>query len=229
MIKAGGREIVTAITELVNRIIHEENIPYDWKDSFIINCYKGKGDATARGNYRGLKLLDHVMKVLERVLESLIHSQVDIDNMQFGFMLGRSTTDAIYILRQMQEKHLIRKKKIYFAFVDLEKAFDRVPRSVLWWAMRKLGVDEWIVRLVKVMYDGANSRVRVNGCFSESFEVTVSVHQGSVLSPLLFAIVMEALSRECRTGCPWEILYADDLVIMAENLEDLKLQLQAWK
>ena len=68
MIKAGGREIVTAITELVNRIIHEENIPEDWKDSFIINCYKGKGDATDRGNYRGLKLLDHVMKVLERVL-----------------------------------------------------------------------------------------------------------------------------------------------------------------
>ena len=138
--------------------------------------------------------------------------------MQFGFMPGRSTTDAIYILRQMQEKHLIRKKKMYFAFVDLEKAFDRVPGSILWWAMRKLGVVEWIVRLVKVMYDGANSRVRVNGCFSESFEVTVGVHQGSVLSPLLFAIVMEALSRECRTGCPWEVLYADDLVIMAENL-----------
>ena len=52
--------------------------------------------------------------------------------------------------RRMQEKHLIRKKKIYLAFVDLEKAFDRVPRSVLWWNMRKLGIDEWIVRLVKV-------------------------------------------------------------------------------
>ena len=57
-----------------------------------------------------------------------------------------------------------------------------------------MGFDEWIVRLVKVMYDGANSRVRLNGCFSEIFEVTVGVHQGFVLSPLLFAIVMEALS-----------------------------------
>ena len=79
----------------------------------------------------------------------------------------------------MPEKNLNRKKKIYFTF---------------WWAMRKLGIDEWIVRLVKVMYDGANSRIRLNSCFSERSEVTVGLHQGSVLSPVLFAIVMEALS-----------------------------------
>ena len=81
MIKAGGRETVTEISELVNLVIYEENIPENWKDSFIINCYKGKGDATDLGSYRGLKLLEHVMKVLERVLESLICSQVDINDM----------------------------------------------------------------------------------------------------------------------------------------------------
>ena len=61
-------ETVTAISELVNLFINE-NIPEDCKDSVIINCYKGKGDATDRGNYRGLKLLEYVTKVLERVLE----------------------------------------------------------------------------------------------------------------------------------------------------------------
>ena len=61
-------ETVTAISELVNLFINE-NIPEDWKDSVIINCYKGKGDAKDRGNYRGLKLLEYVTKVLERVLE----------------------------------------------------------------------------------------------------------------------------------------------------------------
>ena len=60
--------------------------------------------------------------------------------------------------------------------------------------MRKLEIDEWVVRLMKVVHDGANSRVTVNACFSKRFDVTVGVHQGSVLSPLRFAIVMEALS-----------------------------------
>ena len=129
----------------------------------------------------------------------------------------------------MQEKHFIKKKKIYFAFVDLEKAFDRVSRSILWWAMRKLGIDKWIVRLLKIMYDRPHSRVRVNVCFSERFKVTVGVYQGSVLNPLLFAIVIEALSRECCIGCPWELLHADNLVIMSDNLEDFEIQLQAWE
>ena len=95
--------------------------------------------------------------------------------------------------------------------------------------MRKLEIDEWVVRLMKVVHDGANSRVTVNACFSKRFDVTVGVHQGSVLSPLRFAIVMETLLRECRVGYPWELPYGDDLVIMSDNLEDLKIQLQAWR
>ena len=102
------------------------------------------------------------------------------------------------------------KKKIYFAFADLENSFDWVPCSVLWWAMRELGIDKWVVRLVKVIYHGANSRVRVNHCFSERFAVTVCVYQGSVLSLLLCTIVMEALSRECCISCPCDLLYVND-------------------
>ena len=115
------------------------------------------------------------------------------------------------------------------AFVDLEKAFDRVPRKVIWWALRKLGVEEWIVWLVQGMYANARSRVRVGEGFSKEFEVKVGVHQGSVLSPLLFIIVLEALSREFRAGVPWEDLYADDLVIIADSLEECVRRLLIWK
>ena len=127
--------------------------------------------------------------------------------MQFGFMPGRGTTDAIFLVKQLQEKYLGKKKNLYFAFIELEKAFDRVPREVVWWAMRKLGVEEWLVRVVKSLYENARSQVRVNDTFSDEFEVKVRVHQGSVLSPLLFIMVLEALSLEFRSGCLWKLLF----------------------
>ena len=85
------------------------------------------------------------------------------------------------------------------AFIDLEKAFDQVPRKVIWWVLRKLGVEEWIVRLVQGMYANARSRVHVGEGYSEEFEVKVGVHQGSVLSPLLLIIVrVRVTDRHCH-------------------------------
>ena len=183
-----------------------------------------------RGNYPGLKLTEQVMKVLERIVDSLIRQLVSIDDSQFGFVPGRGTTDAIFVVRQLQEKLLAANKRLYMAFVDQEKAFDRVPRNVIWWALRKLGVEEWIVRLVQGMYANARSSVHVDEGYSEEFEVKVGVHQGSVLSPLPFIIVLEALSREFHAGVPWEDLYADDLVITADSLEEcVRRRLLIWK
>ena len=79
------------------------------------------------------------------------------------------------------------------------------------------------------MYKNMTSKVRVNSLFTDEFEVKVGVHQGSVLSPLLFIIVLDALSSEFRTGTPWELLYADDLVIVAEIKIGLRRKLTVWK
>ena len=89
------------------------------------------------GSYGRIKLLEHAMKVVERIFEHRIRQQVEIDDMQFGFMKGKGTIDAIFIVRQVQEKFRVQGKKLYeyFGFVDLEKAFDRVPREVIRWAM----------------------------------------------------------------------------------------------
>ena len=148
--------------------------------------------------------------------------------MKCGFMQGRGTTDAIFILLQLQEKHLVAAKPLYLAFIDLEKAFDRVPREVIWWSMRKLKIDEWLVRIVQSMYKEVRNRVRVGDEYSNSFDVRVGVYQGSVLSPLLFVIVLEALSMEFRTGCPWEIFYADDLMVSAQSMDELLAKLRTW-
>ena len=229
MLRCNSPILKESLTRLTNDVIRDGKIPAEWDLSYIINCYKGKGDSMSCGNYRGLKLLDQGLKVFERVIETILRTHVNIDSMQFGFMPGRGTTDPIFILRQLHEKYMEKKKDLYFLFVDLEKAFDRVPRSVIWWALRKMSVPEWLVRTVQAMYKEAKSSVRINNSFSAEFDVTVGVHQGSVLSPLLFIIVMEALSQEFRTGCPWELLYADDLVIVAESLEELTNKFRLWK
>ena len=95
--------------------------------------------------------------------------------------------------------------------------------------MRKLKIDEWLVRIVQSMYKEVRSRVRVGDEYSNSFDVQIGVHQGSVLSPLLFVIVLEALSIEFRTGCPWEILYADDLMVTAQSMDELLAKLRTWR
>ena len=229
MLKASGDIGVELVTNLLNSIVYEQRVPDDWLRSMIINVYKGKGDALERGNYRGIKLLDQVMKVMERVLEGMIRDRVTISDMQFGFMPGRGTTDAIFLVRQLQEKYRAKKKELYYVFVDLEKAFDRVPREVVKWAMRKLGVEEWLVSVVMVMYERARTQVRVSGELSDDFPVNVGVHQGSVLSPLLFIMVLEALSLEFRSGLPFELLYADDLVLIAEDEREAQEKFQRWR
>ena len=90
---------------------------------------------------------------------------MNIDKMQFDFTPGCGTTNAIFILRQLQTKNLPKPTNLHFAFVDLEKAFDRVPRDAVCWNLRKLGAEEWLVKIVQSIYTDPRSRkgLRVNG------------------------------------------------------------------
>ena len=150
------------MTDLIDNIIKECCIPDDWRKSILVPVYKWRGDPLVCGSYRAIKLLEQPMKVLVRVLEKRIRCQVLIDNMQFGFMPIKGTTDAIFIMRQVHEKHQVKKKKLYNAFVDLEKAIDRVTRKAVRWALRKLGVDEWLIRTVMALYTEACTVVRTD-------------------------------------------------------------------
>jgi len=178
----------------------------------ILPIYKGKGDLMECGSYRGIKLLEHAMKVMERIFKHRIRQQIEVDDMQLGFMKGKGTNNAIFTVRQMQENFRVKGKKLYFGFVDLEKAFDRVPREMIRWATRKLGVEEWLVLAVMSMYTGAKTVVRTVYGNSSGFQEKVGMHQGSALSPLLFVIVVEDISREFRVALPWELLYADVVI-----------------
>ena len=97
------------------------------------------------------------------------------------------------------------------------------------WALRKLGVDEWLIRTVMALYTEACTVVRTYAGLSKSFEVKVGLHQGSILSPLLFAAVMDVVSSEARSSLPSELLYADDLVLMAPTMEELGRRVTEWR
>ena len=131
MIQATGDIGTQWILDLCNGIVKEGSILEDWKSSVVLPIYKGKGDHMEGGSYIEIKLLEHATKVVERIFEHRIRQQNKIDDMQFGFMTGKGTTDAIFMARQMQENIRVKGKKLYFGSVDLEKAFDGVPREVI--------------------------------------------------------------------------------------------------
>ena len=115
--------------------------------------------------------------------------------MQFGFMLGRNTVNAVFILRRMKKSYFEKNRKLFICFVDLEKAFDRVPKKVIDWALKKKLVSERLVQAVMSMYKRAKTRVYVRGGHSEEFDAGVGVHQGSVLPPFFFSIELDVLSK----------------------------------
>ena len=228
LLKEVGDRGTEELVKVFRNIQDRGEMPAEWAESFTIPVYKGKGDALSCGKYRGVRLLEHGMKVWEKILEEKLRGLVKIDECQFGFQEGKSTTDAIFMVRQVQEKHMEKKKELFHVFVDLEKAFDRVPRETIRWALRRQKVPERLINMVMALYENTGSRVKTRAGTSEKFGIRMGVHQGSALSPLLFVIVMEEATKEERRSL-WELLYADDLVITAETSEEASIRFNNWK
>ncbi|KAK3535166.1 hypothetical protein QTP70_004821 [Hemibagrus guttatus] len=227
--KCLGEAAVEFLASLFNRVLESEKMPEEWRRSVLVPIFKNKGDVQSCSNYRGIKLMSHTMKVWERVVEARLRKVVEICEQQYGFMPRKSTTDAIFALRILMEKYRDGQRELHCVFVDLEKAYDRVPREELWYCMRKSGVAEKYVRVVQDMYERSRTVVRCAVGQTEEFNVEVGLHQGSALSPFLFAIVMDQLSEEVRQESPWTMMFADDIVICSESREQVEENLERWR
>ena len=128
--KCVGKMRIEFLTRLFNRLLMGEWMPEEWR-SVLIPIYKNKGEAQCCGNYRGIKLMSHTMKVWERIIEARLRDRVEISKQQYGFMPGKGTIDAMFALRMLMEKYMEGQRELHCVFVDLEKAYDRVPREEL--------------------------------------------------------------------------------------------------
>ena len=148
-----------------------------WRFSEISPICKGKGSVLDCENYRGIKLMSQTMKLWERIIENRIREIVELRNIQFGFRRGMSTTEPKCALRILQEKYKEIKKDIHMVFVDLEKAYDRVPRDLIWWAPRKKNIPEANITIIQDMYKATKTRVKTRYGLTQYFNIEVGLHQ----------------------------------------------------
>ena len=134
-------------------------MPDEWRRSILVPIYKNKGDIQSCTNYRGIKLMSHTMKLKERVIEHRLRAITRVSLNQFGFMPERSTMEAIFLIRQVMEWYREKKKDLHMVFIDLEKAYDKISRNVMWWALDKHKVPTKYVTLIKDMYNNAVTSV----------------------------------------------------------------------
>ena len=189
-----------AVIQLVSAPLHH---PRGLEKRLIVPIFKERGDILECGNYHGIKLLEHGLKVLEKTLVKRICVLVEIDPKQFAFMPGKSKIDVIFLFRQIVEKRIEGNLSVFCGFVDLEKAYNRIPREVLYWCLRRRGKPEKLIRLVIETYKESKTAMRTAQELSRELEIRVGLHQGSALSPLLFVIVIDVLSEHLRTEDLW--------------------------
>ena len=115
------------------------------------------------------------------------------------------------------------------AFLDLKKAFDHVPLQLIWYSLCKHGVPEQLIKWVQMLYINTNSHVRHATGESDNFLVKVGVHQGSALSPLLFILVMDSITKDLQWEIPWTLLYANNIMLNANTREELQEQVEVWQ
>ena len=116
MIVASGEIGIGVMVELCRSMLDGRGMPDEWALSVVLPIFKGKGDAMscgAHGGRGGVKLLEHAMKIEEKVVERRLRGMVKVEEMQFGFMPGKGTIDAVFILRRFQEEYLDKEKNLY--------------------------------------------------------------------------------------------------------------------
>ena len=236
VIVKGGELVTNAIHLLCEKVWTEEKVPTEWTKGIIFPIYKD-GEKKETGNYRGITLLSIVGKVYAQILNERLMRWTEKNKVlveeQGGFRPHRGCPDQLFTLVEILKNR--GKEPTFCCFIDVKKAFDRVFRNGLWKRLADEGVKGKMWRVLRSIYESVESCVRVDDELTEFFSIETGVRQGCVLSPLLYAIFINGLVKELKElNCGIEIgenqelnisslLYADDIVLMAEDRYTLQL------
>ena len=247
MLLYGGESLFEWLTRVCNVCVSEERVPNDWMRAIIVPIYKGKGDRSECKNYRGISLLSIPGKVYGRILIERVRLLTEgmIGEEQCGFRSGRGCVDQVFVMKQLSEKMVDKKKSLYAAYMDLEKAYDRIDRDAMWCVLHMYGVNGKLLNAVQSLYERSEACVRVCREESEWFEVSVGLRQGCVMSPWLFNLFMDGVMKEVRErtedvgvtlwdtrrNVEWRVewlMFADDTVLVGDSEEKLNRLVQEF-
>ena len=160
--------------------------------SHCIRTYKTAAIATTTVEYT---LLNIVVKAFAQVVLKTLQTLVELvsPEVHCGFRAGRSTVNMIFSLRQLQEKCREQKRPLYFAFIDLTKAFDLVSRRGLFTLLRRIGCPPKLLRMTESFHHNVQDTVHSKGSSPDPFSIKSGVKQGCVLAPTLLGIFFSLL------------------------------------
>ena len=178
---------------VIRYIWNNEIIPDEWNLGRLMILPK-KGDLSLPKNYRGIMLLEVAYKIVARLLQSrLLPFQEALDHEpQCGFRPGRGCIDATFTVKIALKKRREHGQESWVFFLDLVKAFDRVPRELLWMVLKKFGVPEKLITLLKALHKNFEVKFTVDEV-TQTLKCTIGVKQGDILGPTLFTFFIAAV------------------------------------
>ena len=197
MLKALGVEVLSWLTCLINIAWKSGAVPKEWQTRVVVPLFK-KWDQRVYANFRGITLLSVPGKVYSKVLERRVRPIIEpqIEEEQCGFLPGCGTTDQLFTLARILEGAWEYAYPVYMCFVDLEKAYDRVPREILWEVLREYRVRGVPTQGPSNLFTPKAKAVSGFSAVSQfSFPLGVGLRQGCASSPILFVIFIDRISR----------------------------------
>ena len=238
--KHSGDKIVPFLVHLFNKVFASGEYPEAWTEAVIYPLHK-KGSTQEPDNYRGISLLNVRSKLYSYIINKRLSTWVEdndvLGEIQAGFRKDHSTIDHIFTLFSMIQRHLLRNKKLYVAFIDFCKAFDLISHCKLWPILNKTGIKGKMLQTIQRMYRIVKARIRNGNNVTKAFICQKGLKQGEITSPLLFSLFIDELARDIikngRHGIQllpdmlelFILLFADDIVLLSDTIVGLQNQL----